>query len=167
MATKDFSSVQESMIAEYLGWSVVAGSGAAACFPGDVISDDWLGECKTHVERGAKIFFSKSVWNKIKDEASVKRRYPVLFTDDGSQKADRTWCLFGVNRLDLESFHLFPILPGVKVNISISHQVLNDLYKENSVKCIGSDKICALTVNWSGEEIAILPLEAFAELLRR
>ena len=92
MATKDYSSKQENMIADSLGWSVVAGSGAAACYPGDIISDEWLGECKTHLSPGKKIFFSKKVWKKIQDEAMVKRRFPVIFTDDGSQKSKHTWC---------------------------------------------------------------------------
>ena len=36
MPTKDFSSKQENMVADFLDWSVVVGSGAAACYPGDV-----------------------------------------------------------------------------------------------------------------------------------
>lgn len=165
MATKDFSSVQEHMIASYLDWSVVAGSGAAACYPGDIISDEWLGECKTHVERNKPIFFAKTVWGKIKDEASVKRRFPVLFTDDGSQKSDKTWCLFKANMLDFKDYKCFPILPGTRVNISATHQILADAYQSAKADCTSSGLMPALTVNWSGENVAILPLEAFAEML--
>lgn len=165
MATKDFSSVQEHMIASYLDWSVVAGSGAAACYPGDIISDEWLGECKTHVERNKPIFFAKTVWEKIKDEAAVKRRYPALFTDDGSQKSEKTWCLFKANLLDLTVYKCFPILPGTRVNISATHQILADLYQNAKAECSGLDLVPVLTVDWSGEEVAILPLEAFSEML--
>ena len=124
MSTKDYSSIQENMIANLLGWSVVAGSGAAACFPGDVISDEWLGECKTHVDPGHKIFFSKSVWDKIKEEASVKNRFPVLFTDDGTQKDRRTWCLCMRDRLEMEDVYFEPMIKGINKNISFDHDSL-------------------------------------------
>lgn len=37
MATKDYSSKQESMVAEYLGWKTVVGSGARDFHYGDII----------------------------------------------------------------------------------------------------------------------------------
>lgn len=95
--TKDAGSAFEKMVAEYLGWDVVAGSGAAPCHPGDLKSDAWLAECKTHMKSGNRIAFLKSVWHKIKDEAASKFRFPVLFADDGSQVTDKTWCMFSLD----------------------------------------------------------------------
>ena len=161
MATKDFSKVQEKMIAQTLGWEVVAGSGAAACCPGDIIADAWLGECKTHVTPGHKIYFNKDVWTKIKEEAAVKRRFPVLFTDDGSQKSNRTWCLLHENRLDLEEFTLYPISKGVNKNISINHEDLMNSYRE--ARHASDDKSIALSAQWNGEKVVLMPLSEFAE----
>ena len=126
MATKDFSSKQEKMIADKLGWSVVAGSGAAACYPGDVIGDEWLGECKTHTSPGHKIIFKKDIWSKICDEAMIKHRFPVLFTDDGSQKENHTWCLFHASRVDMGRCVLHPLDKIIKVNISLSDEYLHE-----------------------------------------
>jgi hypothetical protein len=96
--TKFHSSIQEQMVSSYLGWEVVSGSGSRMCVPGDVISDEWLGECKTHETSGHKIIFLADVWTKISDEAIAKFRYPCLFVDDGSKSASRTWVMFDCNR---------------------------------------------------------------------
>ena len=162
MATKDFSSKQENMIANYLDWSVVAGSGAAACFPGDIISDDWLGECKTHVESGNKIFFSKSVWKKICDEASVKRRFPVLFVDDGSQRRDRTWCLFSKKQLDLDRCVCYPIPVRKATNITFDHFEMKEVYEDYRSK---TDLIPVLCHTWDNDVVVIARLYEFSEII--
>lgn len=94
MSTKDFSNKQEQMIATYLDWKQVVGSGSRPTFTGDVISDEWLGECKTHTKPDHKIVFDIKVWNKIVSEASAKFKQPAYFVDDGSQKSARTWVMF-------------------------------------------------------------------------
>lgn len=165
MATKDFSSKQENMIADYLGWSVVAGSGAAACFPGDVIGDNWLGECKTHVERGHKIFFDRKVWSKIKDEASVKFRFPVLFTDDGSQKESKTWCLFKQEQLDMSEVVTYSADCYCNKNITFDHTEAKELYDEYSRSCVG-DKHVVFLITWEFDIVALAPLSTFKELFR-
>ena len=93
MSTKDYSNAQESMVADFLGWSKVSGSGAADFHAGDVVSDKFLGECKTHEVAGSKVTFRQDVWKKICDEAMVMGRLPVLIVDDGSQSWRRTYCL--------------------------------------------------------------------------
>lgn len=115
-SSKDFSSKQEKKIASYLGWDVVTGSGARNLHPGDIQSDEWLGECKTHVTPGHKIVFYSSVWKKIVDEAVSKYRFPALFVDDGSQKLDNTWVLF--NTLPGCKYKLCDYPYSVKTNIS-------------------------------------------------
>ena len=47
MNTRKFSSKQEQYIAELLGGKQQSNSGATAYNKGDVITDDWLIECKT------------------------------------------------------------------------------------------------------------------------
>ena len=92
--TKYYSSRQEKLVASTLGWNVVTGSGSRSFFPGDVEADFWLGECKTYQTPGHKVRFKLADWRKIKFEAVSKNKFPVLFTDDGSQTANRTWCMF-------------------------------------------------------------------------
>lgn len=92
--TKHFSSKQENLIADLLGWKVVTGSGARSLHPGDIQSDEWLGECKTHETPSHKIVFYSSVWKKISDEAISKYRFPALFVDDGSQTVRHTWVMY-------------------------------------------------------------------------
>lgn len=95
-SNKTFSSKQEHLIADLLGWSVVTGSGSRNLYPGDVQSSEWLGECKTHDTPGHKIVFYSSVWKKIQDEAISKYKFPVLFVDDGSQTVRHTWVMYKV-----------------------------------------------------------------------
>lgn len=94
MSTKEFSTKQEQMIADYLSWTRVVGSGSRPTYTGDVVSDEWLGECKTHIQPGHRILFDSSVWDKIVSEASAKFKQPAYFVDDGSQKDVRTWVMF-------------------------------------------------------------------------
>lgn len=135
---KDVSSKQEHMIASYLGWHVVSGSGARACRPGDVQSDQWLGECKTHTTLTPRYTFMQAVWNKLLDEASSRFKYPVLFVDDGTQKADHTWCLLKFNMIDWPSvvygnskvITWFACNKQFKSNIVISSEELAKLYAD-------------------------------------
>ena len=98
---KQFSSKQERTVADALGWSVVGGSGARLTEVGDVRSDEWLCECKTHTSPNHAIAFNLSVWAKLRNEAAAKFKYPVLIVDDGSQLLSRTWCMFRLNVFDL------------------------------------------------------------------
>ena len=93
MTNKEASELQENMIAKFLMWSVVSGSGARF-YPGDIQNDKWLGECKTHTSSDKKIFFKKDIWFKIAKEALTSFRYPAYFCDDGSQSVSKTWVLF-------------------------------------------------------------------------
>lgn len=92
LTKKEASSKQEHRIAAALGWKVTSGSGARAFYPGDVSSDVWLGECKTHVDLSPVLFYF-SVWEKICDEAASQFKRPVLFIDNGSQQLSKTWCI--------------------------------------------------------------------------
>lgn len=91
--TKYYSTKQEIMIADYLGWSATPASGARPFNPGDITSENFLAECKTHTSKTQRIDIYKSVWKKICDEAMSKFKIPILFLDNGTQKSDYTWCV--------------------------------------------------------------------------
>jgi len=93
MTTKDKSYIQEKMIANYLGWDVVSGSGARPHHPGDIKSDEWLGECKTHMKEVSIIHFDFRVYNKLMNEAMSQMRKPVLFVDNGVSDSRNTYVL--------------------------------------------------------------------------
>lgn len=94
MNKKYYSDKQEKLIANYLGWFQVVGSGSRPMLTGDISSTNWLGECKTHITSGNNILFDSKVWDKIVSEASAKFRQPAYFVDDGSQDTDKTWVMF-------------------------------------------------------------------------
>ena len=50
MTNKEASYKQEHMVADFMGWSVVTGSGSRPFTPGDISSDHFLVECKTHTK---------------------------------------------------------------------------------------------------------------------
>ena len=130
-STKYYSSRQERMIADYLGWSVVSGSGARAFNPGDVRSADFLGECKTFTEPSDTIFCYHRVWTKICDEATSIMRCPVLFVDNGTQLARNTWCVVPQTIVDtIPNMYIFDksiaesALRISKTRISFSHTIM-------------------------------------------
>lgn len=92
-ATRFYSNLQESRIAEYLGWRRVAASGARPFDKGDIASDEYAGECKTHKSHDIYAIFYLFDWGKITSEAMSPSRRPVLFTDNGTQKTDKTFCM--------------------------------------------------------------------------
>lgn len=94
LSNKYYSSKQENLIADYLGWSVVSGSGSRSTHPGDIQNEDWLGECKTHRKSGQQIQFIRKVWDKLETEAMAKFKFPALFVDDGSQTIEATWVMY-------------------------------------------------------------------------
>lgn len=100
-STKFYSMKQESAIASALGWSRVTGSGARINYPGDVCSDEWMGECKTHTTPGHPVIFNFAVWDKIEKEAMSQFKQPILFVDDGSQDLAKTWCMIDVTRMTI------------------------------------------------------------------
>ena len=165
MATKDFSTPQEQQIAEYLGWEVVKGSGAVACLPGDICSENWLGECKTHI-KSSKVSFDWKWWSKIKDEAMTKFRMPALFTDDGTQRNNHTWVVFPERHLffDKVGSEIHRVIPDMSVrkNISFWHEDLLTEFK--SWKARNPDFV-AFSVPFCGEYVALTTLEEFKNFL--
>ena len=102
--TKYYSNIQEAQVAEYLGLQVVVGSGSRCYNPGDIKSERYLCECKTHTKIVNKLIFKKEIWNKINSEAISKFKLPILITDDGSQKLNNTWCLIPYSVIKFRSY---------------------------------------------------------------
>lgn len=163
MATKDFSSIQEKKVSEALGWEVVVGSGARPCVPGDIRSDSWLGECKTHTESGHKIFFDINVWDKIQQEADSSHRSPALIVDDGSQDLKHTWVLCRNVSVDCHDLGMVDPMFAIRKNISFDHEKvsaqLESLYKANGGSIV-FNHIC-MEVNWNNQVVVVMPFETF------
>lgn len=81
--TKYYSEKQERYVANKLGWEQVVASGARDFHPGDVKSDDWIGECKTRTKIIDKIEIKRLWWDKLVSEANSVRKSPALFVDNG------------------------------------------------------------------------------------
>ena len=164
-STKVFSNKQEKMVAQELGGYQVGGSGAAPGVPGDVRTYEWLVECKTHMEPDHNIAFNASVWNKIKNEAMGMHRKPVLVVDDGSQKANKTWCLCNASNLNLSSYIAADLPMAVKKNITCSHSKLSESLSALSKQYVGEFyRSVVFELEWEGSSVCILPLETFKEL---
>ena len=128
MPTKTYSTRQEKMIARYLGWEVVSASGARSFCPGDVRSADWLGECKTHMRPQDRVVVELSVWNKIQEEARSVFKAPVLFVDDGTQKADHTWCVFDYIKWASGKVSVFNPNLQIRKNLVFKPSILSPTY---------------------------------------
>lgn len=104
--TKYYSSLQERTIAEFFGWKTVAASGARPFNPGDIKSPRWLAECKTHTDEVERVVISKSVWQKLTNEARSVRKTPILFIDNGTQKIENTWAVLPAKCLEGKEFEV-------------------------------------------------------------
>lgn len=164
MSTKDYSSLQEKKIARLLGWSVVAASGARRFHPGDIRSDEWLGECKTHVTAGSKIVFKTDVWNKLVEEAKSEFKFPVYISDDGSQEISRTWCMFNPVAFQLPatssstdvSLQTIPTLSG-KASISFIHEDMMKTYQQFA------SSFPYIVVYLGSRRLALMPIVPFSK----
>lgn len=149
MATKDYSSKQESTVADYLGWKTVVGSGARDFHYGDVMDLEWLGECKTHIRKQKQIKFLKQHWEKLKEEALFHHKNPILIVDNGTQRIVDTYCLF-TNRFDtictLEQSDEIIQIEHKDVNIILSTDKLNvsNIYSVTGFDSVFTVYICSL-----------------------
>lgn len=159
--TKYYSSIQEKRIADALGWEVVSGSGARDFHPGDIISDKWMGECKTHTSPCEKVKFYADVWDKICEEAASKFKYPVLFADDGTQRLENTWCIFLCDVYCPTECNLYEFPKNFRTNLFFNNKDLKSLY---SNLCSWSDKLAVWKTTLSGKSIGLLPFNKFQEL---
>ena len=150
--TKYYSIKQEKYIAGVLGWQTVSGSGARDCHPGDVESDEFSGECKTHTSEKTSISIKQSWWDKIRSEASYRHRTPVLFVDNGNIK--NTWVVTYYTKPMYSDSYPFPF----KVNTNINFKV--DALNRDNVYFINEWQNYAHVV-------VLMSLEKFAEVVHK
>lgn len=160
--TKTFSTIQEIKISSSLGWKVVSASGARDCLPGDVEGPEWLGECKTHTKRTARVAFIFDVWTKISNEATSHFKRPVLFVDDGSQLLEYTWCI--IPACDHEGVSVpFPPtakLYSIKTNISFASNSLRKYLHDLNDSENWEDNY--ISTMWHGQPVHLLRFSQFA-----
>ena len=160
MNNKIFSNRQEKMVADYMGWKVVSGSGARPFDPGDVVNSHCLVECKTHDTEQTNIVFRKTHWTKISLEARSKNRYPVLITDNGTQKSNYTWVLTSTKFLgssDANSIDGLANTSSKGTTITFKHDAALSLFNSNYIR----GKVNYLSETWDNDLLAIMPLEEF------
>lgn len=162
MNTKDFSGIQEKAVANYLNWNRVSGSGARPFNKGDVYSDKWLGECKTHMKSSDSIVIYYSHLAKISNEAMFSNRKSVLIVDNGSQLLPCTWsCFYSQAIMPLpKSTYCIKINNQLNVNdktISFNHTKLRSLYDTLVKKYIH----VVFVVTWQDKQICLCPISEF------
>ena len=148
------------MVADYMGWKVVKGSGSRPFTPGDVDSYNILVECKTHNDEQENIVFHKKHWVKITEEALAKHKYPVLVVDNGTQKADNTWVMLPRRMItDDNVFKIYGIVNTARTDstITFKHQTTSYLYRTG----YSENKLNYIPEWCHGEQVAIMPLDEF------
>lgn len=157
-SNKYFSDKQEKLVANTLGWKQVSGSGARPFHYGDVISDEWLAECKTHTEPNQPIFFSKEVWEKIQAEAVIHQRKPVLIVDNGSQTYENTWCLIHNHNVDWSVYSLYDTKIIDTSNLTFKNEELQNLYSSLDYHYLYKFK-------WNNKLVVIVPFGRFKDMV--
>lgn len=155
--TKYYSSLQEKMIADYLGWSVVSASGARHFEPGDIKSSEWLAECKTHTKETDNVVIDKEVWKKIANEARGKMRKPVLFVDNGTQELKNTWAIFPKRLYYNDDIELItPKFSESTKKITFKHSIFSKEFSKINQGCL-------ISVN--SDSLLVVKAIAFKELI--
>lgn len=132
MTNKEASERQEKLVANYMGWQVVSGSGARPFRPGDVQNEYYLVECKTHTKEQKNIIFHKEHWDKIQKEAISVHKYPALITDDGTQRVAATWVMLPKRVITSESISEILNLVNTSTSgntVTYNHEAMKTLYK--------------------------------------
>lgn len=160
MTNKEASSKQEKMVANFMGWEVVSGSGARPFRPGDVQNENYLVECKTHTSEQKTVVFQKKHWDKINVEARSVNKYPALITDNGTQRYDSTWVMIPQRVITSESINQILNL----VNTSTSGNTIT-FSNENALTLFNKYYYPAginfFIDDFGSEPLAILSLEEF------
>lgn len=151
---------QEMIVANFLGFKKVVASGARNFYPGDVESEQWLGECKTKLTPHDNISIIHRHWRKIQDEADGKHKFPVLFVDNGTQTASNTWAIVRSNVLPLDiDVKQADMFKDNKSSTTFSHLLAKEQYK-----------LCnrqGLNYVFTGQDthMVVIPLTKFKELV--
>lgn len=153
-SNKTYSDKQEKLVAKHINGKQISGSGARPFAPGDVESDEWLIECKTHVSPGKKISFKADVWAKIQEEAMVRHKYPAYVVDDGSQLLSNQRVMFSLCPEDISALPKEDIQRFVKA--AITFNVEDTLSSSVIYKAF-----------WNQKTVYIVSLKYFEQLFAR
>lgn len=161
--TKYYSDRQESAVANYLGWKQVSASGARPFNKGDVISERWLCECKTHttVIREYKVLFS--VWTKLLNESTSCMKRPVLIIDNGTQKIENQCAFVPKIFIPIDTFS-YPVISEISDRVKIKSNTKSISFDVDVLSSMKKDKYCIL-YKVEGIEFVIMPIEIFRELV--
>lgn len=163
MNTKEFSSRQEHNVAKYLDWKVVTGSGSRNNFPGDIYSEDWLGECKTYVTEQKSIRFRHVVWSKICEEALSHFKYPAYFTDTGTQSTKDTWVMIYDSSVSSENLVILNMC-RIEKNLTIIPENLQEELNRNSIFQEGLYAVAHYY--WDTSSVYVMPLSTFWYIIK-
>ena len=159
MTNKEASTKQEKMVADYMGWHVVSGSGSRPFRPGDVKNEHYLMECKTHTTEQTNIVFYKKHWDKIVIESTSTHKRPVLITDNGTQDVSRTWVIVHWNTLP-ENCH---VILGLNNTSRTENTMTFNAYESAMNYRLGyrDSDINYFIENFGEDTVAIMPLTEF------
>lgn len=169
MTNKEASYRQEHMVAEYIGWKVVSGSGARPFKPGDITSDHYLVECKTHTKKQDKICFKLSHWAKICEEALAKNKLPLLVTDEGSQRYNHTWVMTPLKFV--QNCTTVNVIDGWNNTSRSGNTIIFDDVSAKQLYLLKSvpEQTSVFVARWNADDdyLAIMPLREFREFYER
>lgn len=176
MSTKDFSSKQEELVAEFLGGSLVPGSGARM-EKGDVNAGNYIIECKTHVKPQKRVILKMSDYAKLNTEALGALKIPVLVSDNGTQTLENQWCIvpevtFTAFRQSVRDVPLSIIqlnVSTVKVTdtqISFDSSTLMALQERAEAGPMSKGRRVAFSVKWKDQKVWLVSLINLKSILR-
>lgn len=164
-STRYYSNIQEKNVANFLSGKVVAGSGSDKFAPGDVKTDKYLIECKTHVKETAKVEFLSSSWKQIVAEATRCGRFPVLCVDNGTQNVENTFILTNQHCVDIAAVDLYklPVSPNGK-NIVFACDGIRNLL--SSLDDISEESIPGFAFTWNEkDDVVIMRIIDFKDVM--
>ena len=92
--TRYYSEQQEQMVAKLTGGKCTANSGATAFYKGDVVTDDFLIECKTSIKSKDSFMIKEGWLEKNTEEAfAMRKNHSALCFDFGYNKNMRYYVI--------------------------------------------------------------------------
>lgn len=161
--TKYYSNKQETVVANYLGWKRVAASGARPFNKGDIVSEQWLCECKTRTARADDYKILFSVWRKIEREAMSCMKRPVLIIDNGTQSISNQCAV--ISMMFYDSPYKLLSYDMIKGNeLSIRQNMKSFVFSHNVLLNMRKEQYC-IRVKVNDVDVVIMPIEFFKEMI--
>ena len=98
MATRDFSSKQEHLVASYLGGTLTPNSGAGHTKKGDVLLEDTIVECKTRTKQSISHTIKKEwILDLIKECIAMGKNHWAIVFDFGTQEINKQYVVIPID----------------------------------------------------------------------